>query len=148
MTSLYIWLKFVHLLFVFVFLFAHGISGGASFALRGAVTGSTRALLTLSQGSAQLGTPALLVILITGIWMTFAGHWSGMVWPWLALAVLVVVSGAMVYVSWPYYQAREAIAGSDDALAQHLSRTRPVLAVWVGVIGLVVLLFLMVFKPF
>ena len=148
MTSLYVWLKFVHLSFVFVFLFAHGISGGASLALRGAVAGSTRSLLTLSQRSAQAGTPALLVILITGIWMTFAGHWSGMVWPWLALGVLLAVSGAMVYVSRPYYLAREALAGSDDALAQQLSRTRPMLAVWVGVIGLVVLLFLMVFKPF
>lgn len=96
----------------------------------------------------MISTPALLVILITGVWMTFAGHWSSNVWPWTALAVLLVVTGTMFDIARPYYLARDAINGSDDVLAQRLSATRPMLAVWVGAIGPLMLLVLMVFKPF
>jgi hypothetical protein len=148
MTSLYPWLLFFHLAGLFVFLFAHGISGGASFALRGAITGSTRSLLMLSQRSALLSNPALLLILVTGVWMTFAGHFSGSVWPWAALVVLILVAAGMVLVARPYYMAREAAGGADDALAQRLGRTRPDLGVAIGGVGLLILLWLMVFKPF
>ncbi|HKW71816.1 MAG TPA: hypothetical protein VJQ08_03210 [Candidatus Dormibacteraeota bacterium] len=146
--TLYVWLKFFHLAGLTVFLFGHGVSGFASLALRGPVTANTRTLLGLSQRSAMVSTPALLVILITGLWMTFAGHWATNVWPWAALVVLVVVSVAMGLIARPYYLARDASKGPDDVLAQKLSRTRPALAVWVGGIGLLVLLVLMVFKPF
>ncbi|HKW69433.1 MAG TPA: hypothetical protein VJP81_02525 [Candidatus Dormibacteraeota bacterium] len=52
------------------------------------------------------------------------------------------------YIARAYYLARDAINGSDDVLAQRLSATRPMLAVWVGAIGPLMLLVLMVFKPF
>jgi len=48
----------------------------------------------------------------------------------------------------PYYMARDAAAGPDDVLAERLGRTQPMLAVSVGLAGLLVLLALMVFKPF
>ena len=146
--TLYLWLKFFHLAGLVVFLFAHGVSGGASLALRGAVTANTRPLLRLSQQSAMLSTPALLVILITGVWMAFAASWWGRVWPSASVVVFLAVTGAMFYVARPYYLARDAAGGPDDALAERLSRTRPALALWVGLAGLVVLLGLMVFKPF
>jgi acyl-CoA synthetase (AMP-forming)/AMP-acid ligase II len=38
MTNLYVWLKFFHLFGLSVFLFAHGVSGGASLALRAPVS--------------------------------------------------------------------------------------------------------------
>ena len=49
MPTLYTWLFFVHVLAVGTFLFAHGVSGGASFLLRGPVSQQTRSLLRLSQ---------------------------------------------------------------------------------------------------
>ena len=115
------------------FLFAHGVSGGASLALRAPVSGYTRTLLTLSQRSAMVSSPALVLILITGIWLTFAGHWSSRVWPWAALVVLVAVTAVMVCIARSYYVARDAMGGPDDALAARLSHARPGLALWIGV---------------
>jgi len=47
----------------------------------------------------------------------------------------------------PFHLARKA-AGNDAELTQRIERTRPELVAAVGVIGLLVLYFLMVFKPF
>lgn len=95
----------------------------------------------------MVSNPALLAIIITGIWMTFADHWSRMVWPWASLVILIAVGAAMFYIARPYYRAREAASGADDALAQRLTMTRPLLALWIGVVALALLLWLMVFKP-
>ena len=148
MPSPYTWLLFLHLLAVATFLFAHGVSGGASLLLRGPVSNQTRSLLRLSQQSSFLSNPAILVVIITGIWMTLAGPWSGKVWPWASLALLIVVFAAMVFVARPYYMARDAVKESDEAVAARLAGARPLLAVWVGVPALVMLFGLMVFKPF
>jgi hypothetical protein len=139
---------FIHVLGVGVFLFVHGISGGVSFLLRGPVTASTRSLLRFSQITSQASNPALLVVLATGVWMVFEGHWASKIWPWAALAILIVTLGFMVVVARPYYVAREAAKGPDDVLATRLAAARPQLAAAVGVVALVILFALMVFKPF
>jgi len=148
LTNLYVWLKFFHLFGLAAFLFAHGISGGASLLLRSSVSPDTRKLLHFSQRSSFISNPALLVIIITGIWMTFQANLWGRVWIWAGIVVLVAVLAAMGFISRPYYMAREAAKESDDVLAQRLSRARPIPALWIGAVGLVVLIFLMVFKPF
>ncbi len=116
--------------------------------MRGPLTPTTRTLLQASRITSQGSYPFLLLIIITGVWMSFAGHWSGQVWPWAALVILIVTIGLMGYVARPYYLAREAAAGPDDALATRLGTTKPQLAAGVGVLALVVLFVLMVFKPF
>src|SRR2546426_6063073 len=144
---LYVWLRFLHIFGVAAFLFAHGVSGGASFALRGPVSGHTRTLLRLSERSSFIANAGLILLLVTGVWMTFAGGWSGRVWPWAAVVVLLAVAAFMGFIANPYRYARAAAGGPDDALAEHLRHTRPMLALWIGAIGLVVLLVLMIFKP-
>ncbi len=148
MAGLYIWLKFIHLLGLAAFLFAHGVSGGASLALRAPVSADSRRLLRLSQRSAMIANPSLLVVIVTGIWMAFAGHWWGQGWLWAALAILLAVLGAMGFIARPYYLARDAAEQRDEVLTDRLSRTRPLVAVWIGGFGLVLLIWLMVFKPF
>jgi hypothetical protein len=148
MANLYTWLKFIHVLGVGTFLFVHGVSGGASFLLRGPVASSTRPLLRASQIAGQASYPVLLIVLITGVWMTFAGHWASSVWPWAALVVLIVALGAMGFVARPYYLARDAAKGPDDQLATRLAAAKPELAAAIGVVALVILFALMVFKPF
>jgi uncharacterized membrane protein len=148
LTNLYVWLKFFHLFGLAVFLFAHGISGGASMLLRSPVSSDTRKLLQLSQRSSFISNPALLIVLITGIWMAFQANVWGRGWIWAGIVVLVGVLGAMGFISRPYYMARDAAKESDDVLAQRLSRARPIPALWIGAIGLAVLIFLMVAKPF
>ena len=65
-----------------------------------------------------------------------------------AIVALVLVAGFMGYIARPYYQAREAVGQPDDVLADRLGKTRPVLAAVIGGAGLLILIFLMVFKPF
>ncbi len=144
--SLYTWLKFFHLVGLVLFLFGHGMSAGASFALRGAVSGLTGRLLILSQRTAALYYPGLLVVVVTGVWMGFVGSWWRSGWIWAGIAVLVVTIGAMSALARPYYKAREA--KSDQDLAQELSRARPGLLAWIGAVALLLLVGLMVLKPF
>ena len=131
-----------------MFLFAHGVSGGASLALRGQLSADSRKLLRLSQVSSFVANPGLVLVIVTGVWMAFDGSWWGRGWVWAAVVVLVAVVAVMVYVSRPYYMARDAAAGPDDVLAERLGRTQPMLAASVGLAGLLVVLALMVFKPF
>ena len=144
--SLYTGLLFVHLLAVAIFLFAHGVAAGASFLLRRPATESSRPILEISQRSAMVANPALLLIIVTGVWMGFVGSLWGRGWIWAAIVLLALIIGSMVYVARPYYLAREA---KDDAeVIARLDRTRPLVAAWIGSIGIGLLVALMVFKPF
>jgi uncharacterized membrane protein len=144
--TLYTWLKFFHLLGLVLFLFGHGMTAGASFALRSAVSAQTRQLLLLSQRTAALFYPGLLVIVVTGVWMAFLGSWWRSGWVWAAIVVLVIAIGAMAGLARPYYKAREA--KTDQDVGQELSRARPGLLAWIGAVALLLLVGLMVLKPF
>jgi uncharacterized membrane protein len=150
MATLYVWLKFIHILSVGVFLFVHGIAGGLGFLLRAApVSAGTRPLLNVSRITGQASYPLLLLILISGIWMAFAGSFGRTVWPWAALGILIVTIAFMGYIARPYYMAREAAKSGDDAaVAAQLSKAMPELAGGVGALAVVLILALMVFKPF
>lgn len=148
MTTLYVWLKFLHLVGLGVFLFGHGISGGVSLVLKNKPgLDVSRALLMLSIWSYRITYPGLLLLLVTGVWMGFAGSWWRFGWIWTSIGVLVLVFAAMSFLSVGYHRARKA-AANDSELTQRLEGTRPELVAAVGVIGLLVLYFLMVFKPF
>jgi len=149
MTSLYVWLKFFHLAGLAMFMFGHGISGGASFALRARPVGDvSRALLLLSVWSYGISYPGLLVLIVTGVWMGFVGSWWGRTWIWAAIVLLVVVAGLMTFLSIPFHKARDNMAEGDSVLTERLDKTRPVLAAVIGTVGVAGILFLMVFKPF
>ena len=144
--TLYVWLKLIHLLGVVVFLFAHGVSGGASFAIGRSVQADTRRLLRISQVSAIVANPALLLIIITGVWMAWLGSYWSRMWPWAAIVILALTVAGMVFISRPYYVARDS--KSDDVLAQALSRVQPRAAAILGGVALFLLVSLMVLKPF
>jgi hypothetical protein len=149
LTSLYIWLKFLHLAGLGVFLFGHGIAAGASLAQRARpATDVSRALLKLSMWSNAIAYPGLIVLIVTGVWMGFAGSWWGRGWIWASIAVFILLLGLMTFISLPYHQAREKLKEPDSVLTAHLDRTRPLLAAGIGTVGVLLLLFLMVFKPF
>jgi hypothetical protein len=108
----------------------------------------SRALLQLSIWSYRISYPGLILVIATGVWMAFAGRWWGRGWIWASIAVLVVLFGLMSFVSVPYHRARDSAKEGESALAQRLDRTRPLMGVWIGAVGILALLFLMVFKPF
>ncbi|MEP7105884.1 MAG: DUF2269 family protein [Chloroflexota bacterium] len=141
-------MKYLHLVGLAVFLFGHGISAGCSLALRGRPPAAqARALLQLSIWSYWITYPGLVLLLVTGVWMGFAGNWWRYPWIWVAIVILVAVFVAMSALSVPYHKARDA-REDDSALASELARTRPMALSWVGSAGLLALILLMVFKPF
>lgn len=149
-ADLYVWLKFFHIVGLGAFLLAHGVSAGSSFVLRSASTDAVRAaLLRASIMSAAIFYPALLVIVVTGVWMGFEGGWWHTGWIWAGIGTLVAVTVIMSAMSVPYHKARDAANAKPPAdLEPMLKPARPVELAVVGVIGLVILFFLMVFKPF
>lgn len=159
---------FLHVLAAFIFFMAHGASVMVSFKLRGErELERIKSLLELSTYSLSVGYMSLLVLLGTGIIAGFMGEWWGYLWIWAALGLLITLIIAMYLlgtlhfgkirkaVGLPYQEGMKydnpplppASAEELDALLSSLS-SRPILLVAVGVGGLVVILWLMMFKPF
>ena len=156
---------FVHLVGVFGFLLAHGVSAAVALSLRRERDPQkVRALLELSSWSMAGFYVSILVLLAGGITAGFLGHWWGQAWIWAALGVLVVMMGAMYGLATPYFnRLRQAVGaptsgkrrpGAEPAPSTQvidpeplLRSSRPMLVVVVGIVGLVAILWLMVYKP-
>lgn len=155
---------FLHVVGAFLFVAAHGSSMIAAFRLRTARDRERIAeLLELSGSGIGLMYIGLLLLLAAGILAGFmGGHW-GRLWIWAALGVLVVVTFVMYFVATPFYGRMRAAAGigkfaeqadrykppaTPDQLAELATSTRPFWLAAVGGIGLVVIVWLMLFKPF
>ncbi|HEY7834772.1 MAG TPA: hypothetical protein VIG30_14460 [Ktedonobacterales bacterium] len=159
----YQWLVFAHVLGVFGFLLAHGVSAWVSFRVSTERDVTTlRALLQLSASASMASMGALLVLLAAGIWAAFLGRWWAFGWPWAALGVLVVIWAAMSAHSGNKMRKLRRLLGFTGpgtvepgaevtdkvALAAAQATVRPWINAAIGGVGLVVLLWLMVLKPF
>lgn len=160
---MYGWVVFLHVLGAFLFVAAHGSSMVISFRLRGQ---RDRAAISELLQASQIGVGimylGLLVLLGGGILAGFmGGHW-GRLWIWAALVVLVVVMAVMYTVATPFYGRMRLAAGLGDQrqaqryrppvtpgdLDQLAASNRPFWLAVFGGIGLLVILWLMLFKPF
>src|SRR5205809_5802891 len=84
---------FVHLVGVFGFLLAHGVSVAVTFKLRGERDPARiNALLQLSGSSIKGFYVSLLVLLVGGLAAATVGHLWSKAWIWSAIAVLVIAS--------------------------------------------------------
>jgi hypothetical protein len=156
MGDLQRWLLFVHLLAAFGFFLAHGASAAVVFRLhRERDPARVRALLELSQ-LANLPAMILGVILVAaGAWAGIElGAWtSGRLWLWTSVVVLVIIVVAMyALISRHYYPLRERLSAEPPLgaaeLAAALADPQPRLGAAIGLVGMVVLVWLMVFRPF
>jgi MFS family permease len=165
----YAWWVFVHILGGFAFLLGHGVSVAMAIALRRERDPQRiQALLGLSRIYLGVTYASLLVLLIGGIVAGFLGHWWGQGWIWTALGFLVALWVGMSLLGTSFYDRVRIAVGTEplygarkkawlqerpppatsaelDAL---LSSNRPFQLAWMGVIGLVLILWLMVLKPF
>lgn len=158
MAALYPWFVFAHVVGVVVFAVSHGASAFVAFRVRAEreprTLASLLAMSKLAVGPMYIG---LLLVVIGGIGAAAANDlWTE---PWIiaSAVVLVVVLGVMYSVATPYYgRLREAIGdpangvagtASEGELAALLQTRRPEALVTVGLVGLVVLVWLMVVKP-
>lgn len=154
---MYRWWVFIHLVGVFGFLSAHGVSMGVLFRLRRERNpAKINELLQLSASSTRAFYPALGILLVAGVVAGFLGHWWSQAWIWAAVAILLVVTMVMYAVATPYYRrirfVAQAMEGGSQAVSgqqfdEILRSPRPNWIAAIGGIGLLAILYLMFFKP-
>ena len=158
------WLVFAHILGAFTFVLAHGVSMFVALRLRSERDQArAAALLDLSRSAIAIAAFAVIFLLITGIAAGFVGDWWGQRWIWTSIVILVLLSGYMSFRGTRYLdEVRHALGSvgvydkkgaeqppADPAAAVTLlASARAMELATVGGIGLVAILYLMVFKPF
>ena len=146
-------LIFLHLVGVVVFAIAHGVSIFAAFRVRGERDPRVvAALLDASKLAVGLLYIGLLLIGVGGLGAAWQAGFLLSTWAIASYVTLFVVLLAMWTMATPYYvKVRELVGdgSSVDAaeLAKVLDTRRPEILATVGVVGLLVLLWLMVFRP-
>lgn len=156
-ANVYQWWVFIHLAGVFGFLLAHGASVSALFRLRKERDrAKIRDLIQFSGSTIRLFYVSLLVLLIGGVAAGLKGQWFKQQWIWEAIGMLVFTSVAMYVIARPYYRTIAAATElrpsgvprvSDEDLAARLQSSTPTVVALLGFGGLLVILYLMIFKP-
>ena len=148
---------FLHVVGVFGFLMAHGVSAYVTLRLpRERDPARVSHLLELSASSVGFMWNSIGLLLLGGILAGFTGHFWGQGWIWAAIVVLIVVIAAM-YAMGTTWAARlrtisGAMAGGTEAVTEEqlvgiLRSKRPYTIAAIGFAGLLLILWLMIFKP-
>jgi hypothetical protein len=156
MTDLWLYL---HVAAMGLFLLFHGVQMWAMFALAPAYPDREK-IFDRAEQSRMASTPmyvSLGLLVVFGVLAGIAGSYFGQGWwLWGAIVLLLLIWGAMSGLAAPYMRSvREATTrwadGSypvGDAELEALIRgPRPRIIAAIGVIGLLVILYLMVYKP-
>jgi uncharacterized membrane protein len=159
------WILFLHVLGAFMFVAGHGVSMFVVFQVRRERDrGKLAALLDLSGWSLAVAGIGLLVLLIAGIVAGIVLGSFGRAWIWVSLVLLVVIGGLMTPVGGEYLRALRVAVGQrprnakpgdpdpvplgDEQLAALQATNKPEILLLLGTGGFVVILWLMMFKPF
>ena len=153
-------LRFLHVLSAMAYFLFHGAVASVTFAIR-REPGPTRIeVLSSVMDFAYAGAPiAGVVLVLTGIIMGFLGRWWGDRWLWTSLGLLLTIGILMnrlgkAYLTEGFARAREpnpqirpqakvGISGGVRAIFFN-----PMFFTLTGLIGLAIILWLMMFKPF
>ncbi|MCC6898287.1 MAG: DUF2269 family protein [Polyangiaceae bacterium] len=145
--------RFVHLLGAFGFVAAHGATAAITFKLRKeSDPGRVRALLDLSRSTRGVMHGSFTLLLLGGVGAGFHGKWWSAGWIWAALVLLVLLFAAAFPLAVPYFkamrQATEREPPDQVELERLLRSPRGLILAWVETAGILVILYLMTFKPF
>lgn len=153
----YRWLVFIHIVGVLGFVMSHGVSMMVALRLRTERDRTRIAeLLQFSGTSVMASYVSLGILLIGGVWAGFRLDWWDYGWIWVSLGVLVFMIVEMGAVARPYYQRlKEAVEirpsgvprRSDEELDAMLRSRLPLLNTVLGYASLLVITWLMVWKP-
>lgn len=150
----YLWWKYVHIVGALGFLAAHGATAGVALRLRAErEPDRVRALLDLSRATRPWMYVSLLVLLAGGLVNAFRADLWDQGWVWGGLVLLLVMLVAAFPIAVPYYvRVRRAVAPGQEAapedLARLLASPRPLVIAAVETALLLVVVWLMVLKPF
>jgi cytochrome bd-type quinol oxidase subunit 2 len=154
----YRWWVLLHIVGVAGFLLSHGVSMFVLFRIREGGLDRER-ILDYATLSGQTTAPMYLflaMLLVGGIAAGIVGKWFSYFWIWGALIVLVLTMAGMYGVARPYFARVKAACEvrpsgvprvSDEELAQILRGPTTQVIAAIGGIGLLIILYFMVFKP-
>ena len=166
--NLYSWSVWLHVLFSFIFFFAHGTSMAIAFLLpKEKDPVRMKALLDVSGITILPLGVSLLVILLTSLYMGFTAGWVRTGWRGLSFLLLLGVVIWMTWYSRAYYSPIRKALGNfymtgfstpnlpvgERAIDMNevqslIQKTNPHLLATVGLVVTGVLIWLMRFKPF
>lgn len=151
------WIVFGHILGAMLFMLAHGASAAVVFRLRRERDPlAVRTLLGLSAMTLPVMYLSLVLLIGAGTWAAMAGRWFSAEGVWLdvSVALLVVVLGAMYGLLRPSFKRLRATVGDGSApvdqpaLDAALAAPGPMIGAGIGLLVTLVILWLMVLKPF
>lgn len=145
------WL-FVHIAGLLGFVGAHGVSAAVGLGLRRERDPERiRAMLELSAATRVPMYASLALLLTGGLANGFLGRWWGQGWIWIALGLFVAMAATLVGLAVPYYRRVRACLEMRDIADSELDRLLrlpvPVAILLVGGVGLITILWLMIYKP-
>jgi hypothetical protein len=159
------WWIYVHVAGVLAFVAAHGVSMVVLYRIRH--ERDRAKILTFITLSGETTVPmyvALGVLVVAGVGAGVQLHWFGGIpgdamsslWLWASIVILVATTGLMTAVAKPYFNRIKAACEvrptgvprvADEELDQILSSSRAHLISAIGAVGLLAILYLMLFKP-
>jgi len=163
---MYQWMVYLHIASVFVFLMAHGASAGMVFWMRREKTPERiRPVLDFSASATTMtGNISMLATLLTGIAAGIMQSWFAYGWIWTSIGLLIAISMGMFFTGTVHYskvrkavglpymdkgKQQPAVAPTSEAEIVALVKDKmPMIATTIGVVGLALMLWLMMFKPF
>jgi len=165
MLALVPWLIFLHTLSAFTFFLGHGTSVAMAFRIRKETDfARIRAMLDLSESTFIVMGIALLIMGLTGLTMPFILKiWNkGWIWTSIVLMVIVIVQMAVMnekrykilrkLVGLPYRQGNKIFPAETPAsqaeVEAHIRKMNVNELVIVGYVIPMIVLWLMVFRPF
>jgi hypothetical protein len=162
---MYPWIVLLHVGGAFLFVIAHGASiWTVNVIRRESQPSRIAALADLSGSSLTVAYIGLLMLLVGGIWAGIYASFFGSGWIWAALGVFIVVAVAMYAIATPFFKrlrialgqrtmgtpkdAPDPVAAADAEILAVASAAPAVALDVIGFGGLLVILWLMVLKPF
>jgi hypothetical protein len=153
------WWKFLHLAGLVAFLACHGASMFVLYRIRNVDLDRSK-IADLISFSGQTTMPmyvSLLVLVVGGVGAGITSHiYFSQLWLWVSIGILVLTVAFMTAVAAPYFKQITAACEvrpsgvprkSDEELDALLHRSTTSLITAIGSIGLVSILYLMIFKP-
>ncbi len=142
---MYQWLVFVHLASVMGLLLVHPVT--VAFHLKQERDDTRiRELLEVSEAASALRWAFFYLVVASGIVLGFMGGFWGTAWIWTALVIFVLI-GVVMNVYGGRTIDRIADTKDDAEMERLLTRFRPAILAVTGAGGLLIVLYLMLFKP-
>jgi 4-hydroxybenzoate polyprenyltransferase len=142
---MYRWIVFIHIASVLGLLLVHPVT--VAFHLKEERNDTRiRELLEVSEAASALRWIFFALTLLSGVVLGFLGSWWSSAWIWAALAIFVLI-GVVMNLYGGRMIDRIADTRDDAEMERLLSRFRPSILAVTGTGGLLLILYLMLFKP-